>query len=495
MLSTILGSSLVFIDGTVVGIALPVMQRELHATGASAQWIVEAYTLVLGAMMLLGGGIGDRYGRKRVFIIGIVIFLAGSVWCGLAQSIDMAIIARVVQGIGGTLMAPASLAIIGSFFEGAERDKAVGTWSAFTSITSIISPVLGGALVSFWGWRSVFFINVPLGIVTAFIAFRHVPESRDEAAQGRLDVFGSALVALGLGGIVYSLTDLSAAGASLSLVASTGILGAVLLLLFIRVEATTAHPLLPLRLFASPIFAGVNVATLFLYGALSAIFYFLPFDLIQVHGYSPAFTGLAMLPLVLTIALMSRESAALLERTGPRPLLTLGTAIAAVGMALFTILPRSADYWIGLFPVMLTIGVGMGLVVAPLTATMIDSVPEENVGVASGVNNAITRIGALLAIAIAGAVLWSSFNAKLDARLNAMQASTAQRAQVQAQRSRLAAGTYRDPQIRRAVNAAYDASFNEVALLSAALAAAASLCAFVTLASASPRRASPRPSH
>lgn len=494
--ATILGSSMVFIDGSVVSVALPVMQRDLHASAVQAQWVIEAYMLVLGALMLLGGAIGDRYGRKRTFITGIVLFIGASIWCGAAQSITGAIAARVLQGIGGMLMAPASLAIIAACFDGAARNKAVGTWSAFTAVTTLISPVLGGALVSGFGWRSVFYLNVPLGLLTALAAWRHVPETRDEDARSRglPDVAGSALVALGLGALVYALTAASQPGTALASVGAAAAIGTALLIGFVFVEARSRDPIMPLGLFASPVFSGVNLTTLLLYGGLSGLFYFLPFDLIQAHGYSPARAGLAMLPFVVPLSLVSRVSARAMTRSGPRPLLAGGTALVLGGFLLFAFLPRT-QYWIGVFPPVVLIGIGMGFVVAPLTATVMNAVAREHVGLASGINNAVSRVGGLLAIAIAGAIIWAAFNAKLDAQLSTLSLNAAQRARIDSQRSRLAGGNYEDVRVQNAVRRAYDSSFAEVALLCAGLAAAASLAAYLMLGSASPQRASPRPSH
>lgn len=480
LLATILGSSMVFIDGSVVSIALPVMQRELHASAAQALWIVEAYALVLGALMLLGGAAADRIGRDRVFVAGIFVFIAGSVWCGLAQNINAAIAARVLQGFGGVLVAPASLAIIGALFSGANRDKAVGTWTAFTAVTSLISPVAGGALVTAFGWRAVFFINVPLGIFTAYAAMTHIPETRDEARRGRPDILGSVLIGSSLGCIVYALTSISGGSISTGVLAGAGVAGLALLGLFIFVESRIAQPIMPMNLFHSRVFTGVNVETLLLYGGLSAIFYFLPFDLIQAHGYSAFTAGTAMLPFVLCMSLISRWSAAMLEKTGPRTLLSTGPAIVALGFALFAILPREC-FWCGILPPMLIVGIGMGIVVAPLTGTVMNAVPAHNVGVAAGINNALSRIGGLLAIAIAGALLWGLFNVRMQAQLNTAHASPAQRAAVARERSKLAGAHYADPRLRRMVAKSYDDSFAGIALMSAGLSFAGAAAGFVLL--------------
>ena len=486
---------MVFIDATVVGVALPVLQRDLHASAAQAQWIIEAYTLALGALMLLGGAIADRAGRKRIFLIGLAIFLAGSVATGAAPGIEFAILARVVQGIGGMLMAPASLAIIGGCFEGAERDKAVGTWSAFTAITTLLSPVLGGALVGLLGWRSVFYINIPVGLLTAYAAFVHVPETRDTEAHGRLDIAGSVFGATGLGAIVYVLTALSGEGARPALLGVLGAAGVLALTLFLFEERRAENPIMPLRLFASRTFSGVNLLTLMLYGALGANLYFLPFDLIQVHGYSPAQSGAALLPFMICVSVLSRWSANILTRVGARAVLTVGTLIVACGFVLFDLLSRSGSYWTGVFPPILTIGIGMGLVVAPLTTTVMDSVPVHNVGVASGINNATARIGGLLAIALGGAIMWGAFNANLDRELQHVHLGPAQSATLASQRPRLAGGTYRDPVLVRAVHGAYDRAFDEVALLCAGLAAIAAVTAYTMVGSASRQPVLRSPSH
>jgi predicted MFS family arabinose efflux permease len=347
--------------------------------------------------------------------------------------------------------------------------------------------------VSGFGWRSVFFLNVPIGVFNIYAALRHVPETRDENERGLPDITGSVLIAGGLGALVYALTAFSGAGGSTRQIAGAAALGCVLLVAFLFVERRARDPIMPLKLFASPVFSGVNVATLLLYGGLSAIFYFVPFDLIQVHGYSAANAGLAMLPFVIPLSVLARYAANILTRTGPRLVLTAGIVVVVAGFALFAVLPRDC-YWCGVFPPIFVVGIGMGLVVTPLTATVLNSVPQEHVGLASGINNAVSRIGGLLAIAIAGAVIWSAFNGKLNTQLDRMHFTAQQRATVNGQRVRLAGGQYADPRVRAAVLRSYDAAFNDVALLSAALAAGASFAAFFMLASASPRRVSQQPS-
>lgn len=335
--ATILGSSLVFIDGTVVAIALPVLQETFGASAASAQWVVEAYTLVLGALMLLGGALGDRFGRRLLFVSGVVVFAAGSLLCGLSTSMTMLIGARIVQGLGGTMLAPASLALIGACFEGADRGKAIGSWSGLTAVASAIGPVAGGAIVDHFGWRWVFFINLPIAAAVVLIALRHVPESRDEGERGTPDVVGSLLVTAGLAGIVYAFV---ASGQDGWNAATIGCLcaGAIGLAAFVLFEWKTPHPILPLSLFARRDFTGVNVLTLFLYGALTGMFYFLPFVMIQVDGYPATLAGAAMLPFIALMVLLSRFSGALSYRIGPRTLLVAGPLVTAAGFALFALL-------------------------------------------------------------------------------------------------------------------------------------------------------------
>lgn len=478
--ATVLGSSLVFIDGTVVSIALPVIQTELRASASDAQWVVEAYTLVLGALMLLCGALGDRYGRKRIFLAGVVIFAAGSILCGIAPSMPALIGARVLQGVGGTMLAPASLAILGASFEGQQRGRAVGTWSGLTAVAGAIGPVAGGTIVDHFGWRWVFFINVPIAIAVIAIAMRHVGESRDENARGPLDLVGSFAITAGLAGIVYAFVVSGLEGWSARAVGALAG-GTLALIVFLAYERRVANPILPLELFAGRAFAGINVMTFLLYGALSGAFYFLPFVMILVDGYSATVTGLAMLPFLALLVVLSRYAGPATYSLGRRTVLVAGPGVAALGFLAFALLP-DLRYWPGIFPSVVLIGIGLGFTVAPLTTTMIDSVPEHNVGVASGINNAVSRVAGLLAIAVLGAILAAAFNARLDARMNAAGFSAAQRAEVDAQRDAMAAARHADPRERSVVGAAYVDGFRTIAAICALLAAASALTAGATLA-------------
>jgi EmrB/QacA subfamily drug resistance transporter len=488
--ATVLGSSLVFIDGTIVAVALPVIQTDFRASAFDAQWVVEGYTLVLGALMLLAGALGDRYGRKRLFISGVVVFAIGSVLCGLAPSMPALIAARVLQGLGGTMLAPASLALIGASFEGAARGRAIGTWSGLTAVAGAIGPVAGGTIVDHFGWRWVFFINVPIVIAVVLVASRHVRESRDEGESGRLDILGSLLITAALGAIVYAFVASGLEGWNAR---TAGALagGIATFAAFVYAERRIPNPILPFELFADRAFTGINVMTFLLYGALGGLFYFLPFVMIQVDGYSATFTGLAMLPFLALIVVLSRFSSAFVYRVGRRALLVAGPSLTALGFAAFALLP-DLRYWSGVLPSVMLIGTGMGLTVAPLVATLVDSVPEHHIGLASGINNAVSRTAGLLAIAVLGAVLAAAFNARLDARMNATGFSAAQRADVDAQRSEMAAARFHDARETDALHGAYLDGFRVAALACAFLAAASALTAAMTLAGGTPQKGSER---
>lgn len=475
--ATILGSSLVFIDGTVVGIALPVLQETFRASASSAQWVVEAYTLVLGALMLLGGALGDMFGRRLLFISGVVVFAAGSLLCGLATSMPALIAFRILQGLGGTMLAPASLALIGACFEGADRGKAIGTWSGLTAVASLVGPVAGGAVVDHFGWRWVFFINLPIALAVVLISLRHVPESRDENEGGVPDIIGSLLVTASLGAIVYAFIA-SGQGGWNSLPIASLFAGAAALAGFLLFESKTPRPILPLSLFARRDFTGINVMTLLLYGALSGVFYFLPFVMIQIDGYPATIAGAAMLPFIAVVVLLSRFSGGLAYRVGPRVVLIAGPLITALGFALFGLL-HGMQFWSAIVPAMAVVGVGMGMTVPPLTATMLESVPEEHVGLASGVNNAASRIAGLLAIAVLGALLSAVFNARLDSRLPSL--SQQQRHDVDAQRGAMAAARLHDSVEIAAVHDAYTDGFRAIAFTCAALTVLSAAVSALTL--------------
>lgn len=436
--ATILASSMAFIDGTVVNVALPALQKDLQATAIGVQWIVEAYALFLAALLLVGGSFGDRYGRKRVFLIGVTIFAVSSAWCGLAPSIGQLIAARSLQGIGAALLVPGSLAIISASFPAAERGRAIGTWSGFSAITTAIGPVLGGWLIENVSWRAVFFLNLPLAAAVILISLRHVPESKIRKPTGPIDWLGATLATVGLGGLTFGLIESSRHTLFARPVLITVGGGLLALAAFVLVEARSRSPMLPLRLFRSRNFAGTNLLTLLLYFALGAVFFFLTLNLIQVQGFSATSGGGALLPFVIIMFVLSRWSGGLTARYGPRPPLIVGPVIVAAGYALLAWPGVGAGYWTRFFPGIVVLGLGMAISVAPLTTTVMSAVAEEEAGVASGVNNAVSRAAGLLAIAVLGVVMLQVFSRELVQRLSQVEISPATRTAVYDQRIKLA---------------------------------------------------------
>jgi len=364
-----------FIDGTVVNIAIPVLQRSLGATVSDAQWIVDAYLIVLSSLLLAGGALGDQLGRRRVFMAGIALFAAASVACGAAWSPQMLIIARGVQGLGAALLVPGSLAIIAATYPVEERGRAIGTWSALTSLANIAGPLLGGWLVQSFTWRAAFYINVPIAIITLLIAWRAMPADKREHAAMKVDWLGSLLVTIALGGLAYALIEVPSRGI-FGVVGAAAVLGVIALILFIFVERRSANPMMPLSLFRSRNFSAANVLTLFLYAALSAMLFLLPFNLLQIQHYTPLQVGLALLPFVVTMSLLSRYAGALADRIGARVLLVAGPLTVAVGFALFTLPSIGGSYWTTFFPAILALALGMSFTVAPLTTTVMTSIDD-----------------------------------------------------------------------------------------------------------------------
>jgi EmrB/QacA subfamily drug resistance transporter len=472
--ATILGSSMVFIDGTVVNVALPELQRALGATGTQVQWVVEAYALFLAALLLVGGSLGDLYGRRRMFTIGTLLFAGASACCGFAPGITQVIVARGVQGVGGALLVPGSLSLISSSFCAEERGKAIGTWSAFTAITAAIGPVLGGWLIQYGSWRWVFFMNQPLAAAVIAITQLRVPESFGEGDKNRLDWGGAALITLGLSGITFALIE---AGRKTATVKIAGVVGLIALIGFFFVEWRSDAPMMPLNLFRSKNFSGANLLTLFLYAAFSGVLYFLPLDLIQVQHYSASRAGGALLPLILLIFLLSRWSGGLVTRYGAKLPLIVGPALVAVGFRLLMRTGMGGGYIATVLPAAVVLGLGMSVSVAPLTTTVMSSIEQSRAGVASGVNNAVSRIGGLLAVAVLGAVFSLVFNRGIDRRLPALSLSAAEQAQVNAQRVKLAAVTTDDPRVKQMVGRSFVDAYEVVLWIAIGLALASSASA------------------
>jgi len=466
--AAILGSSMVFVDGTVVNVALPAIQSSLHATIAGVQWVVESYALLLGALLLTGGSLGDLYGRRKIFATGVCLFCAASIWCGLAADIRQLVIARAVQGVGGALLVPGSLALISVNFPLEQRGRAIGTWSGFTSMTAAIGPVLGGWLVQHESWRWAFFINVPLGATVLAITLWRVPESRGTEGPVHLDWPGALLATVSLGCIVFAFIQ------SMWLV---GVAGVLTLAAFLWLEAHSRAPMVPLELFRSRNFCGANLLTFFLYAALSGVLFFFPLDLIQVQGYSATQAGAALLPFILLMFLLSRWSGGLVARYGAERPLVIGPLVAAAGFALFARPAIGGTYWTTFFPAVVVLGLGMAISVAPLTTTVMSSVAESHAGIASGVNNAVSRVASLLAVAILGLILGNVFNHTLDQRLSRSSFPAPIRAAIDAQRPKLAAVQIDDASGRRAVAESFVTGFRVVLWIAGSLAVASSLSA------------------
>jgi len=403
----VLGSSMALVDEAVVNVALPNIELDLHATLASMQWVINAYTLCMSALLLVGGAAADRLGRRKLFFVGLVTFTLASIACGFAPNTSALIVARVIEGAGAALLIPCSLAIIGAAFDAGERDAAIGIWSSACALAAGAGPLLAGLLIDHLSWRSIFFINPLMAIPTLAIAVRRLPESADPVARAGVDWLGAVFVLGGLGALVSGLIASATLGWRALAVEGSIVAGVLLLLGFVLQEGRSTAPMMPLTLFRSRRFTGINLLTLLLYGALGGAFFFLPFLLIQQHGFSATAAGAAYLPFTLVVAFLSRWSARLVHRFGARWPLIIGSLVVAVGFALLALISGEQSYWIYLVP-MTVLGLGMGITVTPLTITVINSVQTRAIGVASGINDVSAAIAGLLAIALLGTLVGNS---------------------------------------------------------------------------------------
>lgn len=412
--ATILGSGMAMLDGTVVNIALPRIGEEFGASVSGLQWILDGYLLSLAALILIAGSLGDRYGRRRIFVLGVVWFGAASVLCGVALNTEMLVAARVLQGIGGALLTPGSLAIIQSAFVREDRARAIGAWSGLGGLASAVGPLVGGLLVQAWSWRLAFLVNVPIAVLCVWFTNRHVPESCDRQHGGRPDVSGSVLAALGLAGLTAALVEGPARGAGDPLVIGSLVVGVVALVSFVLVQRRSRDPLVPPDLFGDRTFTVANSLTFVVYAALGGVMMLMVLQLQTSLGYSPTEAGIAGLPISVMMLLFSARSGTLAQRFGPRWFLVLGPMVLAAGMVLLTMVAPGASYWLAVLPAVVVFGLGLVIVVAPVTATVLAAAPDRHAGVASGVNNAIARTGGLLAVAVLPAAVGLTGEAYAD---------------------------------------------------------------------------------
>ncbi len=482
--SAILGSSLAFIEGSVVNLALPAIQHELDIDSAAVQWVMNAYLLVLGSFMLVGGSLGDRVGLRRIFILGNVVFGVGALACAIAPSLLLLIAARCVQGLGGALLVPASLALIGSYFTDEERGRAIGTWAGASALTTAIGPVLGGWLVDQWGWPAVFWLVAPFALVTLTIAAWRVPADTVEE-KAPLDYLGAALLALSLATLIYALVDPDSAWHAMLFLG----IAAMLAVAFIWREKHFSSPLLPLGLFASRTFSGANLMTFLLYAALSGALYFLPFNLIQVQGYSATAAGAAFLPMTLMLGFGSTLAGDLIRRFDPRTVLTVGPIITGVGFLGLALPDADAAFATGFLPAILVIGLGMTISVAPLTTVIMGAVAEHQTGVASGINNTAARLAGVISVAVLTAIAVGWFSTSLEDSLRGSAVPPAVTEDLLANASRLAELKPPDdlpPPVARTVDAAiatsYVGAFRIIVVICGLLAIGSGLVAWFSLA-------------
>jgi EmrB/QacA subfamily drug resistance transporter len=439
LLATILASGMAFLDSSVVNIAIPTIQEKLHATISNAEWVVNAYALMLASLILISGSLGDHFGRKKIFVYGIGTFILASFLCGISQNILQLILFRGLQGIGGAMMVPGSLSIINTNFAENIRGRVIGLWSGFAGGVAAIGPFLGGYLVQTFGWQAIFYINIPLGLLALWITIQFVPEEKNEQKR-KVDFLGATSIFLSLLGITYGLMKEPSLGWTNPTILVSLLGGLILFIFFILTQMKSKHPLIPLEIFSSSFVTGANLATLFLYFALSGVIFFLVLNIQQVQHFSPLLAGMSMLPTVLLITFLSGPGGTIADKIGPRIPMTVGSFIVAIGMATFVIPTTNANYFLYFFPGLILFGLGMSLVIAPLTksALLVDS---KYSGTASGVNNAVARVAGLLAIALLGLILVTLFSSRLEKGVKTSSLTKIEQQQILDQREKLGAIT------------------------------------------------------
>lgn len=489
MVSAILASAMAFIDGTALNVVLPALQQSLNANGTELFWILNAYLLMLASLILIGGAMGDKLGRKKVFMFGIAVFIVGSAACGFSGSVSSLVVFRLVQGTGGALMIPGSLSLISSSIDEKERGKAIGTWSAFTTVVTMGGPVMGGALADAGLWRYIFFINIPIGIAALLMLWKQVKESRDQDADHALDFPGAASIALCLAFLTFGFLRIPALGINHLQVYGSLSAGLLLLLAFIWIEHGSIHPMMPLGLFKNMTFSGTNLLTFFLYAGLGAGMLFLSLNMVQVQGYSQLESGLTFLPFTLLMVIIARFAGNLADKYGPRIFLITGPATAGAGLLLLSFVEQTAgpsDYWTTFFPGILVFGLGMSITVAPLTAAVMGSVSGQLSGTASGINNAITRIANVFANAIFGALAVVFFSGALQEQTKAFPLNNKEKQMIMAQAVNL--GNAKVPQqiksagemeIRKAYHKSFISAYAQIMRISAGLGFLGALMAFL----------------
>lgn len=410
---TVLGSGMAFLDATVVNVALPAIGRDLDADLAGLQWTVNGFTLTLAAFILLGGSAGDRYGRRRVFVVGVVWFAAASMLCGLAPNLPVLVAARALQGVGGALLTPGSLAILQASFREEDRGRVIGSWSGLAGIAGAVGPLLGGWMVQSASWRLVFLVNVPVAVFVVAAALRHVPETSDPDATGAFDVAGGVVCAVGLGAVTYALVSLGAHGSTAASWVSLAV-GVAAALGFVRIERTSQSPMLPFGIFDSRLFRAVNAVTFLVYAALGGVFFMLVITLQVVAGFPPVLAGASLLPVTALMLVLSGPAGAMGQRIGPRIPLTVGPLLSAAGTLLLSLVDSGASYLTDVLPGVALFGLGLSVTVAPLTATVLAAAPLSNAGAASGVNNAVARTAGLLIVAALPAITGLSGSSYAD---------------------------------------------------------------------------------